>query len=204
MYLYLKQFLILDLIGRDSANHASRSELYKNGDFPIIHLINNDGLRIMLANKKHPYQNTSKVIINGLGVPYVLDDTAGKYGVTQLGIYVLEPSKKEKIFLFSKLFQYLNWAYRIQGNNNDLFLFEILPDLNEFDFSDEVSMFRELSLNKEDIKEINKFKVPVFPLVEKIEKVGEGKAPRAKTAKASKAKGGSMKPHRFTRRKSRN
>ncbi len=33
-------------IGRDSSNHATRPELYINGTFPIIHLINQDGIRI--------------------------------------------------------------------------------------------------------------------------------------------------------------
>ena len=116
---------------------------------------------------------------------------------------MLEPSKKEKIFLFSKLFQYLNWAYRIQGNKNDRYLFDILPDLNKFDYDNEEGMIKKLHLNnKEDETEINnnKFNVPKFPRVEKIEKAGEGKAPRAKK---TEKKGGSRKSHNFTRRKAR-
>lgn len=189
--------------GRDSEKHTQRSELFKNGTNPIIHLINEDGIRIKLSKTEHTYQHTKKVIINGLGVPYLLDDKEGKYGVSEAPNYVLEPSKKEKIFLFSKLFQYLNWAYRIQGNKNDRYLFDILPDLNKFDYDNEEGMIKKLHLNnKEDETEINnnKFNVPKFPLVEKIEKAGEGKAPRAKK---TEKKGGSRKSHNFTRRKAR-
>jgi len=190
------------VIGRDSEKHTQRTELFKNGTNPIIHLINEDGIRIKLSKTEHTYQHTKKVIINGLGVPYILDDKEGKYGVSEAPNYVLEPSKKEKIFLFSKLFQYLNWAYRIQGNKNDRYLFDILPDLNKLEYNNEEDMINKLGLNnKDDETEINKYNVPKFPHVEKIEKAGEGKAPRAKK---TEKKGGSRKPHRFTRRKSRN
>lgn len=155
--------------GTDSSNHASRKDLYTNGTFPIVHLINSDGIRILLSNRKHPYSDSPKIIINGLGVPYILDDLTGKYGVTQIPLYVLNPSNTEKIFLKSRLFQYLNWAFRIQGNNNSIFTFKILPDLNKFEFTDEDTMLEKLGL--EDIKyDISKFNVPVFQNNEKIEK----------------------------------
>ena len=186
--------------GRDSEKHTARTELFKNGTNPIVHLINEDGIRIKLAITEHKYQHTKKVIINGLGVPYILDDKDGKYGVSEAPNYVLEPSKNEKIFLFSRLFQYLNWAYRIQGNKNDMYLFDIMPDLNKLEYSGEEGMLQKLGVNSDDELEINKYNVPKFPHVEKIEKAGEGKAPRAKK---TEKKGGFRKPHRFTRRKSR-
>ena len=158
-------------------------------------------MRILMAINAHKYQNIPKVLINGLGVPYVFDDISGKYGVSEAPLYILEPSKKEKIFLFSKLFQYLTWAYRLIGNHNSILLFDIMPDLNKLDYSDEEGMLQKLGVNSDDELEINKYNVPKFPHVEKIEKAGEGKAPRA--AKTEK-KGGFRKPHRFTRRKSRN
>ena len=194
-------------IGRDSEKHTSRIQLFKEGVYPIVHLINTDGIRILLSTTKHSHQNTPKIIINGLGVPYILDDTDGKYGVSQIPIFILNPSKKEYIFLFSRLFQYLNWAFRIQGNNNDLFLFDILPDFNKLNFNTETEMYSALKLNKEDISEIfnnvyhNGFKVPEFEHVDKIEKVGEGKAPKPKTEKkprkaAASAKGVSRRTHK--------
>jgi len=155
-------------VSRTSANHASLSQLFNNGTYPIVHLINANGIRILLSNKKHPSQDTSKIIINGLGVPYVLDDTAGKYGITQLGMLVLTPSDREKIFMFSRLFQYLNWAFRIQGNLNDPFLFKIMPDLNKITYNDEESMFKALGVEQYR-KEIDEYKVPVFQNVEKID-----------------------------------
>jgi Eco57I restriction-modification methylase len=169
-------------VGTDSTSHAARHDLYKNGTFPIIHLINNDGMRILKAINPHKYQKTPKVLINGLGVPYVLDDSDGKYGVSEAPLYILEPSNKEKIFLFSKLFQYLTWAYRIQGNHNSLLLFDIMPDMNKFNFNNEKKMVTELGL-EEDEKEINKYNVPTFKLIEKIEKAGEGKAKKTRAIK---------------------
>lgn len=157
--------------GRGSETHASRKELFKEGIYPILHTITEDGINIFISNKKHTYQDTRKVIINGLGVPYVFYDRVfdketelyhGKYGVTQLAIYVLRPTNKERIFLFSKLFQYLIWAYRIQGNNNDMFLFEILPDLNKLDFKDEKTMLESFDFSDKEIKKIMSYTIPLF------------------------------------------
>jgi hypothetical protein len=190
------------IIGRDSAKHTSRLDLFKDGKYPIVHLINNDGVRIVLATTKHPYQDTPKVIINGLGVPYVLDDSSGKYGVSQVPNYILNPSTKEKIFLFSNLFQYLNWAYRIQGNNNDRYLFDVMPDLNKFEFDSDDTMYTALGLNKIDIAEIKKIKMPVFHIIEKKEVAGEDKVHRAKTERKktiTTSKGGARR-YRKTRR----
>jgi hypothetical protein len=190
-------------VGRDSSHDQRR---IIKGEYKIIHYINDDGMRVFLSNKEHSHQNTPKVIINGLGVPYVLDDSEGKYGVSEGPFYVLAPSKKEKIFLLSKLFQYLNWAYRIQGNKNDMFLFDIMPDLNEFEFDSIETMFVALGLNKTDIKEIDKIKVPIFVHKEKIEVAGEGKAPRAKTEKKktiTTSKGGARRSKYGRTRKNR-
>jgi hypothetical protein len=184
-------------IGRDSDKHSSRKELFTNGKFKIIHLINEDGIRIKLSNTPHKYQNINKVIINGLGVPYVLDDKNKEYGTSEAPNYILEPSRKEKIFLFSKLFQYLNWGYRIQGNKNDRYFFDIMPDLNKFNYTDENTMIKALGLEK-DLEEINKYNVPEFEHIEKIEKAGEGKAAKVKTARAIKAKKGGAPTSRFT------
>ncbi len=140
-----------------------------------------------MSNKKHPEQNTPKVIINGLGVPYVFDDSSGKYGVTQIPLFVLEPSKNEKIFLFSRLFQYLIWAYRIQGNNNDPFLFDVLPDLNRFKYKTENEMLKELDMSAKDESEISAFNVPKFSNVEKREEMTKG-ARFQKTRKQRKNK----------------
>jgi hypothetical protein len=156
-------------VGRSSANHASRTELFSNGVYPIVHLINADGIRVFRSNKKHPYQDVPKIIINGLGVPYVLDDQAAKYGLTQLGIFVLRPSPQERIFMFSRLFQYLNWAFRIQGNLNDAFLFDILPDLTKLEYTNEETMMKALGL-EEYASEIYEYKVPTFTNIDKIEK----------------------------------
>jgi hypothetical protein len=162
------------LVGRDS-NLDTR--VITTGEFPILHLINADGNRIMMSKVKHRYQNTPKILINGLGVPYVLDDTVGKYGVSERPNYILNPTVKDKIFMFSRLFQYLNWAFRIQGNMNDTYLFKFVPDLEKLEFTDEKTMNAALNIT-DRIQYINKYPVPVFQNVDKIEK-----APKEKKSK---------------------
>jgi hypothetical protein len=179
--------------GRGSETHAARKGLFKNGSYPILHTITEKGIKIKISNKKHTYQDTVKVIINGLGVPYVFEDRVfdenselyhGKYGVTQLAIYVLRPTNKERIFLFSKLFQYLIWAYRIQGNNNDMFFFEILPDLNKLDFKDEKTMLESFDFSDKEIKKIMTYTIPIF---EKIE-ISDSKKPTTNETKSNRKK----------------
>jgi len=175
-------------VGRDSSHDQRR--IIEGNEYKIMHYINKDGMRIFLSSKPHEFQTTKKVIVNGLGEPYVFNDNKGKYGVSEGPYYVLNPSKKELIFLLSELFQYLSWAFKIQGNKNDMFLFKFIPDLNKLDFTDKESMIKSLGLN-DDSFEINEYKVPEFEEKEKIEKPGEGKAPKATTSK--KTKGGSQK-----------
>jgi hypothetical protein len=87
-----------------------------------------------------------------------------------------------------------------------MFLFDIMPDLNEFEFDSIETMFVALGLNKTDIKEIDKIKVPIFVHKEKIEVAGEGKAPRAKTEKKktiTTSKGGARRSKYGRTRKNR-
>ena len=154
-------------------------------------------MRVFLSGKEHEYQTTKKIIVNGLGVPYVLIDADGKYGVSEGPYYILNPSKKETIFVSSNLFQYLCYAFRIQGNKNDMFLFDIVPDLNKLKFDNEKTMITALNLNEDDIKEIQKYKIPVFKNFEKIEIPGEGKTKQTRSKKSVK---GGHKTRRLNRK----
>ena len=154
--------------GRDSNKHLSRTEYYSNkGKYKIIHTIVQDGMRVYLSNAKHTYHDIRKVIINGLGETYIFYDSNGTYGVTQIPMFVLEPSKKELIFLNSSLFQYLLWAYKIQGNNNDMFVFEVLPDFNSMKYTNEHELFEELNLSEDLFMD---YQPPTFIKEDKIQK----------------------------------
>ncbi len=152
-------------VGRDSSLDQRR---ITKGSHKLVHYINKDGIRIFKSKVEHRYQTTKKAIINGLGVPYVFMDTKGEYGVTEGPYYVLEPSKKESIFLQSKLFQLLASAYKIQGNKNDMFLFDVLPNFNTLSFTTESEMLDGLHLTRFK-DEIDEYPVPTFEKKEKIE-----------------------------------
>jgi hypothetical protein len=152
-------------VGRDSSLDQRR---ITKGSHKLIHYINKDGIRIFKSKVEHKYQHTKKAIVNGLGVPYVYMDTKGEYGVTEGPYYVLEPSKKESIFLQSKLFQLLANAFKIQGNKNDMFLFDVVPNLNTLSFTSESSLYDALHINTFQ-KDIDEFVIPTFEKKEKIE-----------------------------------
>lgn len=145
--------------GRDSNKHQSREKFYigKQNTFKIIHTMIGTGLRIFMSNEKHTHQDKKKIVINGMGVPYIFYDKNGEYGVTQAPNYVLEPSEKEIVFLQSKLFQYLLWAYRIQGNKNDNYVFDVLPNVNTLPYSNQDELYAALGLDK---LEFEKYTVP--------------------------------------------
>jgi hypothetical protein len=182
------------VVGRDS-NLDTR--VIRDGEFPILHLINSDGKRVMMSKVKHRYQNTPKILINGLGVPYVLDDTIGRYGVSERPNYLLNPTAKDKIFMFSRLFQYLNWAFRIQGNMNDIYLFKFIPDLEKLEFTDESTMNSAFNI-ADRVQYINKYTVPVFQNVEKIEKPPKEK--KSKIVEEGVEEGGKRKTRRNRKR----
>ena len=157
------------------------------GEYPVIHLITKKGYRVFYSKLKHKYQNIPKILVNGLGTPYVFDDTKGKYGTSEIPIIVLHPSRKDKIFMFSKLFQYLNSAFMIKRNISDQYLYGILPDFDKLDFTNEETMMDALGLSEKEKKEINDEEMPVFIEKEMVE-VG-------KTKKAFKG-GGTRKVRR--------
>jgi hypothetical protein len=79
--------------------------------------------------------------------------------------------------------------------------------LNKFEFDSDENMYRALGLNKMDIAEIKKIKMPIFHNTEKKEVAGEGKAPRAKTERKktiTTSKGGARRSKYGRTRKNRN
>jgi len=124
----------------------------KDGTFPTIHLIIQDGIKVLGRNKAHPCQHRQKLILNGLGIPYVLYDAEGKYGVTQTPVVILEPSKGLVEFMESKLFQLMVWALRLTGNNNLPYVCDMIPA----DFG------ASLKLSAVEKELIESFEIPVY------------------------------------------
>jgi hypothetical protein len=94
---------------------------------PTLHLIVKEGLKILQRRKPHSLQNTPKVVLNGLGVPYVYDDRAGEFGVTQTPVVVTSPPAALVAFMKTPLFVLIAWGLRLTGNNNLPYLFDAIP-----------------------------------------------------------------------------
>ena len=67
--------------------------------------------------------DTPKLLVNGLGLPYVYYDK-GEYGPSQTPIIVLKPSSKLVDFVKSDFFPFIAWGLRLTGNNNLPYLFD--------------------------------------------------------------------------------
>jgi len=109
------------------ATTISCNGFVSSGGYPTLHLIVREGLKVLQRRKAHSLQTTPKVILNGLGVPYVYDDREGKFGITQTPVVVLKPSDSLIKFMKSKLFVLIAWGLRLTGNNNLPYIFDVIP-----------------------------------------------------------------------------
>ena len=122
------------------------------GGHPIIHLIVKDGLKVLKRRKAHSLQTVPKVILNGLGVPYVYDDRKGEFGISQTPVVVTQPSRALVEFMKSKLFVLIAWGLRLTGNNNLPYIFDAIPA----DFG------RDIKWTSSESALIESFEVPQF------------------------------------------
>jgi hypothetical protein len=102
-----------------------------NGRNKILHLIVEKGKRVFKTTKKHSLMKTPKLLINGLGVPYVYYDSKGEYAPSQSPVIVLKPSKNTVNLINSKMFSFIAWGLRLTGNNNLPYLFNAIPDISK-------------------------------------------------------------------------
>ena len=86
-----------------------------------------DGRRVYKTRKAHPLIGVPKLMINGLGVPYVFYDKKGMYGVSQTPIVILRPSSETVELIQSSLFVFIAWGLRLTGNNNLPYLLDAVP-----------------------------------------------------------------------------
>jgi len=102
-----------------------------NGRNKVLHLIVEKGKRVFRTVKKHSLTSTPKLLINGLGVPYVYYDSKGEYGPSQSPVIVLKPSKNIVNLTKSKFFSFVAWGLRLTGNNNLPYLFKAIPNISK-------------------------------------------------------------------------
>jgi hypothetical protein len=102
-----------------------------NGRNKVLHLIVERGKRVFKTIKKHSLASTPKLLINGLGVPYVYYDSKGEYGPSQSPIIVPKPNKNVVNLIESDFFPFITWGLRLTGNNNLPYLFESIPDISK-------------------------------------------------------------------------
>jgi hypothetical protein len=131
---------------------CEKSGLVPNGTHKIIHLIIEGGMKILRRNRPHSLQRVPKILLNGLGIPYVYYDREGKYGVTQTPVIIDKPSEELYTFMTSQLFYCMLWGLRITGNNNLPYMLEDIPA----DFG------KSLKFTTEELKLIHSFRIPTF------------------------------------------
>jgi hypothetical protein len=102
-----------------------------NGKNKVLHLIVEKGKRVFKTVKKHSLTSIPKLLVNGLGVPYVFYDGKGEYGPSQSPVIILKPSKNVVNFINSDFFPFLAWGLRLTGNNNLPYLFNSVPDISK-------------------------------------------------------------------------
>ena len=100
-----------------------------NGKHKILHLILEKGRRVFRTVKEHSLARDPKIMVNGLGVPYVFYDKNGEYGPSQSPVIILRPSSSIVHFLQSDFFSFLAWGLRLTGNNNLPYLFDYVPNM---------------------------------------------------------------------------
>ena len=102
-----------------------------NGKNRVLHLILSKGKRVFKTKQKHSLADTPKILINGLGVPYVYDDRKGEYGPSQTPVIIVKPTANLVHLLQSDFFSFLAWGLRLTGNNNLPYLFDAMPDIRK-------------------------------------------------------------------------
>jgi hypothetical protein len=135
---------------------CEKSGFVATGAHKVVHLIVEGGMKILRRNKPHALQHTPKIIMNGLGVPYVMYDREGKYGVTQTPVVIERPPAGLYTFMRSPLFYCMLWGLRITGNNNLPYMLEDIP----------ADYGKSLTFSADEQALIASFRVPEFENVE--------------------------------------
>jgi hypothetical protein len=128
------------------------SAFSRKGRYPVVHLIVEGGRKILRRTRKHKAQQTPKLLLNGLGVPYVFYDREGRYGATQVPVVIPNPPKALVEFTKTPLFYYILGGLKLTGNNNLPYMLEDIPK----------GYGEGIAFTKEEREQIEKTRVPVF------------------------------------------
>ncbi len=129
LYKKVKQLGKVDAFRNTEMSSVKSDTFGCNGKNKIMHLIISKGRRVFKSIKKHSLASTPKILINGLGVPYVFYDKDGAYGPSQSPVIILKPSLNVVSFLKSEFFSFIAWGLRLTGNNNLPYLFDYIPNV---------------------------------------------------------------------------
>ena len=144
---------------------TTKANQFGCGSHKLLHLIVKKGRRIYKTRKKHSLSDKPKILVNGLGVPYVFYDNKGVYGMSQSPVVILEPTKNLANFLQSNLFNCIALGLRLTGNNNLPYLFDYVPDVRKtkLNFKDDKDFVSFLGLTQKELKFINQHcSVPTY------------------------------------------
>lgn len=131
LYSKVHKFGHIDAFRNTEMSSVKASTFGCNGRHKILHLIVEKGKRVFKSNKIHSLASTPKILINGLGVPYVYYDADGNYGPSQSPVIVLKPGRNTVALLKSVIFPFIAWGLRLTGNNNLPYIFDAIPDVDK-------------------------------------------------------------------------
>lgn len=114
---------------RNTEMSSIKSHSFGCGKHRVMHLIIQEGRRVFKAVKKHSLTDENKIMVNGLGIPYVFHDKHGKYGPSQSPVIILNPSTSLVQLMTSDFFPFIAWGLRLTGNNNLPYLFDYVPQV---------------------------------------------------------------------------
>ena len=114
---------------RTTEMSSIKSHSFGCGKHRVLHLIVEQGRRVFKASKKHSLTDQNKIMVNGLGIPYVFHDKHGKYGPSQSPVIILHPSNSLVQLMMSDFFPFIAWGLRLTGNNNLPYLFDYVPQV---------------------------------------------------------------------------
>lgn len=143
---------------------------FQNGPHKILHLLVAGGRRVFKVKDTHSLEGLPKVLINGLGLPYVYYDAVGTYGCTQTPVIIREPSRQVVELLQSPLFQLIAWGLRFTGNNNMPYLLNYVPAVKSGSLKTMAEIQRWLGLTNDEVTFIvAEFSVPSSADVDLVE-----------------------------------
>jgi hypothetical protein len=133
-----------------TTTNCEASGISRRGKYPLLHLIVGGGRKIIRRTRKHRDQQTPKLLLNGLGVPYVFYDKEGRYGATQVPVVIPNPSKELVAFTKTPLFYYILGGLKLTGNNNLPYMLSAIPK----------GFGKDISFTKEEQRQIDETRVP--------------------------------------------